>query len=88
MEPSLGEDQSGLLERNRVHQDPQNQYMDKIVDVSAAMHRKVTRNQTTHRKSSDKETQQVNLGWTSDTVNAHIDFFLRHWKRRLTRKSP
>ena len=67
-----GEDQSGLLERNRAHQDPQNQHTDKIVDVSTAMQRNVTQNQTT-QKESDKETQQVNLGWTSDTVNLHID---------------
>ena len=43
-----------------------------IVDVSTAMQRNVTQNQTT-QKESDKETQQVNLGWTSDTVNLHID---------------
>ena len=56
--PHPGEDQprdrTHQAERDRAHQDPQNQYTDRIVDVSIAMQRKVTQNQTTHRKSRTK----------------------------------
>ena len=53
-----GEDQPGdrthQAERDRAHQDPQNHYTDRIVGVSIAVQRKVTQNQTTHRKSRTK----------------------------------
>ena len=60
-----GEDHSGNLETSKI---PQNQYTDKVVDVSVAMQRQFPQIQTMHRKS-----WRMSLGWTSDTVNVHVD---------------
>ena len=49
---------------------PQNQYTDKVVDVTVVIQEQVSQIQTMHREL-EKETQQVDLGWTSETESVH-----------------
>ena len=52
----------------------QNQYTDNAVDVTVVMKEMVTQIQSNAQKQSEKETPQVDLSWTSDTVEVHVDF--------------
>ena len=47
--------------------------LDKAVDVTVVIEDIVTQIQNNAQKNSEKETQQVDLSWTSDTVNAQVD---------------
>ena len=51
----------------------QHQYTDKAVDVTVVIEGIVTQIQNHAQKDSEKETQQVDLSWTSDTVNVQVD---------------
>ena len=51
----------------------QNQYTDKAVDVTVVIEEFVTQIQNNAQKDSEKETQQVDLSWTSDAVNVQVD---------------
>ena len=51
----------------------QNQYMDKAVDVTVVIEEIVTQIQNNAQKDSEKETQQVDLSWTSDAGNVQVD---------------
>ena len=51
----------------------QNQYTDKAVDVTVVIEEIVIQIQNNAQKDSEKETQQVDLSWTSDTVNVEVD---------------
>ena len=50
-----------------------NQHTDKAVDVTVVIEEIVTQIQNNAQKDSEKETQQVGLSWTSDTVNVQVD---------------
>ena len=56
----------------------QHQYTDKAVDVTVVIEEIVTQIQNNAQKISEKETQQVDLSWTSDTVNVQFDVSERH----------
>ena len=51
----------------------QNQYTDKAVDVTVVIEEFVTQIQNNAQKDSEKETQQVDLSWTSDAVTVQVD---------------
>ena len=50
-----------------------NQHRDKAVDVTVVIEEIVTQIQNNAQKYSEKETQQVGLSWTSDTVHVQVD---------------
>ena len=51
----------------------QNQYTDKVDDVTVVIKDPVPQIQNYAQKELEKETRQVDLGWTSDTVKVHVD---------------
>ena len=53
---------------------PQNQYTDEAVDVTVVIKETVISDSNGAQKDWEKETQQVDLGWTSKTVNVHVTF--------------
>ena len=56
----------------------QHQYTNKAVDVTVVIEEIVTQIQNNAQKDSEKQTQQVDLSWTSDTVNVQFDVTERH----------
>ena len=48
-------------------------HTDKAVDVSVVIQEQVSQIQNYAQKELEKETQEVDLGWTSDTANVHSD---------------
>ena len=49
-----------------------NQYTDKAVDVTVVIEEIVTQIQNNAQTYSEKESQQGDLSWTSDTVNVQV----------------